>query len=69
MNVFEVHRKVIADYEKYIHSFITISDEKITNGVARIALSINYREPPARRRTAANITTYSIHQRTIGSKP
>jgi superfamily II DNA/RNA helicase len=33
MNVFEVHRKVIADYEKYIRSFITISDEKIKDRV------------------------------------
>lgn len=29
MNVFEVHRKVISDYEHYIRSFITISDPEI----------------------------------------
>ena len=29
MNVFEVHRMIIADYEKYIRSFIRISDPEI----------------------------------------
>ncbi len=33
MNVFEVHRKIIADYEKYIRSFITISDAEIEKEV------------------------------------
>jgi hypothetical protein len=33
MNVFEVHRKIIADYEKYIRSFITISDSEIEKEV------------------------------------
>ena len=29
MNVFEVHKSIIADYERYIRSFITISDPTI----------------------------------------
>lgn len=33
MNVFEVHRKIIADYEKYIRTFITISDAEIEKEV------------------------------------
>ena len=33
MNVFEVHRRVIADYEKYIRSFIRIADPKIAETV------------------------------------
>jgi ATP-dependent helicase YprA (DUF1998 family) len=33
MNVFEVHRKIVADYEKYIRSFITISDSQIAQTV------------------------------------
>ena len=33
MNVFELHRNVVADYEKYIRSFIRISDPKIAEVV------------------------------------
>src|SRR4051812_22597131 len=33
MNVFSVHRKVLADYQKYIRSFIRISDPEIENTV------------------------------------
>lgn len=33
MNVFEVHRRVIADYEKYIRSFIRITDPQIEQTV------------------------------------
>ena len=33
MNVFELHRNVIADYEKYIRSFIRIADPKIAEVV------------------------------------
>ena len=33
MNVFELHRNVIADYEKYIRSFIRIADPEIAKVV------------------------------------
>ena len=33
MNVFEVHKTIIADYERYIRSFITISDPAIAHVV------------------------------------
>jgi len=35
MNVFEVHKKIISDYEQYIRSFISISDPEISGVVDR----------------------------------
>jgi len=34
MDVFELHRRVIADYAAYIRSFIRIGDERILNAVS-----------------------------------
>jgi len=33
MNVFEVHRHIIDDYERYIRSFIRIDDDEIRRKV------------------------------------
>ena len=35
MNVFQTHREIVDDYDKYIHSFINISDPEIEHQVKR----------------------------------
>ena len=46
MNVFEVHRRIIDDYERYIRSFIRIDDEEIRSTVdAELAKGKLWPEP------------------------
>ena len=33
MSIFDLHREVVADYERYVHSFLSIADDRIRDFV------------------------------------